>query len=876
MPAFAHVYNLTAPRHRVLIDDAEIIGDGVIPSADLRNLVGGEVRLGWYRLLDDGGAVYVGERPFHDYNPYHDPETGEFTTAEGAGEASGEKEEVKPSKAAQLAKATAKMAAEAKVTIIKSSENPDFIVVKVGGALAGHANVTGTHVSFTPKGSLPGDPKLLYSSVEEMKTALGLGNVSQPSTLPPPKVEFVAGWGEEPATGNWSVNVGGTLAGHAVGGLVPGEPILYQTVGGVSKNYPNWKALEEALVAEASGYTYKNKAVGLTYVYKGGELQGILTATGQGVEYSALKGPGAGQEPVTYPSMEEAKAVAEGKPLPARGARHQQHPTLAPAAIVPISALPEPVARTDGSEWNQGTSIRLAQEHHIKREAIQASVASIEGKQIKSVVAAWSDLPSDVQYSVEKAWKKSQYSIEYQHLEEHWRSHDALTEAMDKIALETSPPPAKLSEEGERLAQTPANDDWAVTAIEEREGERDKPYPFTHEQILDALIITVDESMGDPRPHFVWDNEALDTPIGTGPDQLWLPGMQGEPPHFKLTAKMRTDIEGALDVALRAKADDLVGSLDPPEHLMEEAEELAEQLWDATADDDKYLYGLRQGEFSPDDKEAVVVAMPDKPDPMNVRSDANYRATQRVAKALTIERAQAVYAERGLEVPTADVIDQADDRLWQGWVASSTDSSGVILQMVAADELGGRLNDDRLAMWGGRTGVESMADAEYKWMGGYEGLKAYIRGKWETTQEIMERAGIEEVQVYRGIALEESKRGPEVSDGQYRKLPEADIKRNGLASFSTDPAVTNNWGGEQGRVVVRATVPRTAVLSFPAYGKNIHSEHEVILAGTGWTGWDAWAGAAPSFERSPMQLQRGTSAEQQAWATRKKAQEGSL
>jgi hypothetical protein len=31
----------------------------------------------------------------------------------------------------------------------------------------------------------------------------------------------------------------------------------------------------------------------------------------------------------------------------------------------------------------------------------------------------------------------------------------------------------------------------------------------------------------------------------------------------------------------------------------------------------------------------------------------------------------------------------------------------------------------------------------------------------------------------------------------------------------------------------------------PAYGVNIQGEHEVVIAGTAWKGWDAWYGSAP-------------------------------
>jgi hypothetical protein len=56
----------------------------------------------------------------------------------------------------------------------------------------------------------------------------------------------------------------------------------------------------------------------------------------------------------------------------------------------------------------------------------------------------------------------------------------------------------------------------------------------------------------------------------------------------------------------------------------------------------------------------------------------------------------------------------------------------------------------------------------------------------------------------------------------------------------------------QSRMVLRAEVPRTAVVSVPAYGVNVKSEQEVVVAGAAWKGWDAWSGRAPTFEEVPM------------------------
>jgi len=64
--------------------------------------------------------------------------------------------------------------------------------------------------------------------------------------------------------------------------------------------------------------------------------------------------------------------------------------------------------------------------------------------------------------------------------------------------------------------------------------------------------------------------------------------------------------------------------------------------------------------------------------------------------------------------------------------------------------------------------------------------------------------------------------------------------------------VANDWSSDDTRVVLRAVVPRTAAISVPAYGINVKSEQEVVVAGTAWKGWDAWLKKAPHHENVKM------------------------
>ena len=85
----------------------------------------------------------------------------------------------------------------------------------------------------------------------------------------------------------------------------------------------------------------------------------------------------------------------------------------------------------------------------------------------------------------------------------------------------------------------------------------------------------------------------------------------------------------------------------------------------------------------------------------------------------------------------------------------------------------------------------------------------------------------------------------------YTRYPYAHIARNGCASYTTDPGVANGWVGSGG-TVLRVVVPRTAAISIPAFGINIHSEHECVISGTAWAAWDAWQYKAPTFEEVPL------------------------
>jgi len=273
-----------------------------------------------------------------------------------------------------------------------------------------------------------------------------------------------------------------------------------------------------------------------------------------------------------------------------------------------------------------------------------------------------------------------------------------------------------------------------------------------------------------------------------------------------------------------------------------------------------------------------VDKLPEQYDPLNETSGNDYKRTQKLAHFMSVERAVQVMVERkvNVEIPgtqkyseawqqgMANNIKRIDSRVWNSWKSSSTSTEGSLLQLASAEELGGRLNVKTGSTAGGVSifpdTLKEYANKRYEEIGGYEGIKAYVRGKWETTQYLLDEAGLDTLTLYRGIKFsqekyDEMKKDRVVVEGknglEYSKLPQIHIDRNGAASTSSNPKVANDWDGDTA-VVLRAEVPRTAVLSVPAYGINIQSEQEVVIAGTAWKAWDAWAGRAPNPELVPM------------------------
>ena len=215
--------------------------------------------------------------------------------------------------------------------------------------------------------------------------------------------------------------------------------------------------------------------------------------------------------------------------------------------------------------------------------------------------------------------------------------------------------------------------------------------------------------------------------------------------------------------------------MDPPDSLNADAKATMNEYWNGMSNDDKLKlaqkYDAALAEENAAQKYPLSLRVPKHLDPLNETTGLDYRLTQGVAKKLFVDRATQIVKERGIgqqntyakalheadadkPLPiTEDQIRDRDDELWRGWVDSSTSDAGLELQVAIAEELGGRL----LTKTEGGGYMTIDPDAIKKEVdehpGGYALVKALVRAKWETTQWMLERAGIKRLNLYRTISL---------------------------------------------------------------------------------------------------------------------------
>jgi hypothetical protein len=537
------------------------------------------------------------------------------------------------------------------------------------------------------------------------------------------------------------------------------------------------------------------------------------------------------------------------------------------------------VIEVGGDEWNKVTARRLERQYQDARPKVEKLASDAVGKTAELADVDEDEEPPFVPEEWDMLTESQQDDAKEQYVDksksdyldseiENWQSEQAPDEARDKVAYD-------FNQGNEQ--------EWAYSALtklrENYEDEGKKDIPFTDEQLVDALTIEYDTG------HYPWqkgldisfDDKVLHEakqPEG----ESTLPGIEPADYSKLLTEDMRADIRQILTDGLNDRADDVVQNMEPPvEYLADNAEQFAGESWDQMDDSAKFEWLSHNTNIVDDASDAgaepaiaamQLDALPQKFDPLNETSGTDYKRTQALARYLSVARTMEVLKERKiadewLEQHGEGMIAKADNQLWKEWKASSTTREGKLLQLATAEELGGRLNSKTRDVIDADS-LKKFADSEFAGMGGYAGIKAYVRAKWEVTQYLLDKAGVRDLNLYRGIALEKDTfeklyragilkhYGARVQVAGHEFMPTLEVLRNGAASTTTDPDVANGWSNSATRVVLRAHVPRTAAISIPAYGINVHSEHEVVVAGTAWKGWDAWARKAPRLEDVPL------------------------
>ncbi len=214
--------------------------------------------------------------------------------------------------------------------------------------------------------------------------------------------------------------------------------------------------------------------------------------------------------------------------------------------------------------------------------------------------------------------------------------------------------------------------------------------------------------------------------------------------------------------------------------------------------------------------------------------DDAYYKTQNLARALQSERIKHWAKQLGEDPGETEGFATWQ---WDRWVRAIKEREPELLRE-AAEELFGA-NDGM-----SRTFDEMDAQPE-------ERIPALINmlATWETSQFLLERSGINKITGWRGILVGDA---PDVPVGS--KLDDYNLEPVELQSFSTDPDIANGWNGVENfsalpvssrRLVIRAAIPKEAIVSLPAYGDNEFGEQEIVVLGRDWEDEEIWKTTAP-------------------------------
>ena len=524
------------------------------------------------------------------------------------------------------------------------------------------------------------------------------------------------------------------------------------------------------------------------------------------------------------------------------------------------------VVEVGGDTWNQQTATRLETEYQQAKPALETLIGKLEHMTpaeaveitTNDVPQSWDALSGSEQEKAEEKWKEQHYSSALDSEIENWQQNDALVAAAKEVA---------------------EDDEWKTEQVQEwLDGYEPVPEGITAEAIAENITIEALENYGDDAAKQLGEIAFSEHGLAVlgpndNPDQTNLPGMEPTGVANWLTEEMRADLRSVITDNWDHQVEHVAQNMEAPDYIGEQATDMLNEEWSMMDDEQKYEYAKEEfgDSWEPEEQTTSTFSAFARPSTYSLfdNKTEGYQATARFATILSQQRTAQLMAERGIDLggdPTDPasllaIAKNIDRETWNEWKDKSYTPMARAMQLATARELGG------LERYMPEEELDIIHWAMDNVQGGLPAMQAYARAKWETTQYLMEQAGTHDLTAYRGIFLNEvtdlKERGIQGQEVRYEnaihtKLPALSVQRNGLASFTTSPGVANGWGGvgtrpaNPVRVVIRATVPRTAVMSLPVYGQNLHGEKEVVLIGTAWKAWDAWKNEAPHAKYVPV------------------------
>ncbi len=335
-----------------------------------------------------------------------------------------------------------------------------------------------------------------------------------------------------------------------------------------------------------------------------------------------------------------------------------------------------------------------------------------------------------------------------------------------------------------------------------------------------------------------------------------------------LKAKFEVDY----DVQKDKKIDQLIDAHldDPPDYLQQQALDDVAEMFNSMDPETQFDYAKNSTSILEEMEETYEgIATPDTWKPYTNGTD--YLKTRASASYLQRERTKEIMAEKmkGSTFDDGDA-DWAAVKMWSEWKASSTSDVGLAMQHASAEELGVKLHkrfntpEYKRAIADGYKELGSHYSNRHAEEYGKAVAQAHMRATWESSQYVLKQAGLDQIEVYRGLKLNAKKVGMTGTptlvehDGHaYSKLTGMRLDANSAASTSVLLNKANNWNGigvtetDTVRVVMRIKSPRESVLSIPAFGQNVTEEQEVVVLGSERK-VDYWKHQAPSLEQEAL------------------------